>query len=258
MTIIASVKVRDGLVLAADSAINIFGKTPEGRGGVIQTYSMAEKIFELKGFKAGAASYGFGSVGGKSVGAVIADTLSRIENEKVKNMEGLARAIFENIEADYNEALKSEKEKPALGFFIVGYSEGESFGEEWEFLLPRDKEPKSVRGVDACGVSWRGVDIPFTRLFKGFDPRLRKELKEAGLDEDTINGILRKFAMAVIYDGMPLQDAIDFASFIVNTTINQARFEIGPPSCQGPVDVGVVVKEEGFKWIARKQLRVCQ
>ncbi len=59
-----------------------------------------------------------------------------------------------------------------------------------------------------------------------------------------------------MFENMPLHDAIDFAAFILQTTINMARFEIGTPSCGGPKWIAVIVRETGFTWIEKPKLEV--
>ena len=38
-----------------------------------------------------------------------------------------------------------------VGFYVAGYSDGQPFPEEWEFLLPRDDAPFAARPTDTFG-----------------------------------------------------------------------------------------------------------
>ena len=49
-----------------------------------------------------------------------------------------------------------------------------------------------------------------------------------------------------------IQDAIDLAAFFVDLTIKFSRFAPGAPTVGGPVEVAVITKHEGFKWVRRK------
>ncbi len=51
---------------------------------------------------------------------------------------------------------------------------------------------------------------------------------------------------------MPIQDAIDLATFLVDVTIKFSRFAPGPPTVGGPIEVAAITKHEGFKWVRRK------
>ena len=43
-----------------------------------------------------------------------------------------------------------------------------------------------------------------------------------------------------MFDGMPLQDAVDFANYAVQLTIGRFRFAAGVPVCGGNVDIAVI------------------
>jgi len=47
MSIIASVKVNDGIVLAADSTTQLHGVDAQGNVGVVKLYHNARKLFQL-------------------------------------------------------------------------------------------------------------------------------------------------------------------------------------------------------------------
>lgn len=268
MTIIASVKVRDGLVLATDSMTQIQATIDEsGRKAVVKTYDNARKLFQIGGQPIGVMMYGIGNIGEKSIEGLMLDFsakhLPTLTKEKGKSVKGIADALFEFFNNLYqpeftNIPTKQKMRDFKLGFFIAGYSEGKSFVEEWEFLLPRDNETKQVRSETVFGASWRGMDLPFTRLLKGFDPRSEAKLKENKVPDNVIKEALRSWEFRVAYDGMPVQDAINFAVFILRTTIGLTSFEIGPPSCGGPLQVACILPATGFQWIAQPQLTIAQ
>jgi hypothetical protein len=67
MTICASVKVRDGLVLATDSMTQIHGRGSTGPIGVIKTHGNARKLFQVAKLPMGVMSYGIGNIGPRSI-----------------------------------------------------------------------------------------------------------------------------------------------------------------------------------------------
>jgi len=251
MTICASVKVRDGLVLATDSMSQIFAKDVTTQQiGVVKTYSNARKLFQAAGLPMGIMSYGIGNIGRRSVQGLLREFVP--SSNTVKDV---ADALFTFIKSPYDSEFGTGQ-KPGLGFFVAGYSEGKPFAEEWEFLLPRDNATKLVRAEDTFGASWRGIDLPFTRLYKGFDPRIGSKLKSAGLDDKQIKEVFHGLELPVVFDGMPVQDAIDFAVFICKTTIGMSTFEAGPPGCGGPLQVATILPDSGFEWISKPSLIV--
>jgi hypothetical protein len=95
-------------------------------------------------------------------------------------------------------------------------------------------------------------------LYFGADPRLGQFLLEIGLTEEQAQDELKftreKLAIQVVYKGMPVQDAVNFAAFIVNTTVGASTFEIGSPTCGGPIQLAAILPGEGFCWIERPAL----
>jgi hypothetical protein len=61
--------------------------------------------------------------------------------------------------------------------------------------------------------------------------------------------------LPLVFDGMPLQDAVDFANFAIQLTIGTFRFALGPPICGGDVDIAVITPA-AFHWAQRKQWSV--
>lgn len=149
--------------------------------------------------------------------------------------------------------------RPVLGFYIAGYSHGVAFPEEFEFVLPRDDAPFRARGLEEFGASWRGVDAPFTRLYKGFDPYvLPQRLAERGFQQADIEQFFDPEGLEtqVIFEGMPVQDAINFATYILDTTIGWSTFALGVPVCARPLQVATILADKGFAWVAEPELRV--
>jgi hypothetical protein len=57
-----------------------------------------------------------------------------------------------------------------------------------------------------------------------------------------------------LFAAMPIQEAIDYAVFLIRSTIETLRFEPRYPTVGGPIDV-LVVQPEGMQWVQRKELR---
>ena len=255
MTICASVKARDGLVLATDSMTTIQLRTASGQLQVVQTYAHARKVFQIGQLPMGVMTYGAGNIGNRSIEGVVLDLAIP---KTVRNAKTVATRLYGHVRMAYDAEFGGvpQAQRPTLGMYVGGYSSPTSFAEEWEFLLPRDPAPRAVRAGTAFGASWRGIDIPFTRLLMGYDPRLVPHVVATGMSDAQARAILAQFQTVMVYDGMPMQDAVDFAAFILRTTIGMARFEIGTDACGGPLQVAAILPESGFQWIARPELRL--
>jgi hypothetical protein len=82
MTIAVSLKVNDGVVLAADSATTLIGQSPDGSVGVVNVYNNANKIFNLvKDWPIGVVTWGAGSIGTASVSTLVKDLRARLSGK---------------------------------------------------------------------------------------------------------------------------------------------------------------------------------
>jgi hypothetical protein len=51
---------------------------------------------------------------------------------------------------------------------------------------------------------------------------------------------------------MPLQDAIEYANYMLNVVVGRYRFVIGPELCGGQVEIAAITQQR-FNWISRKR-----
>lgn len=255
MTICAAVKARDGLALGTDSMTQIWGRDPAGRSGPIKTYSNARKLFQVNKLSIGVMTWGIGNLGARSAQSLLREFGSTLsERPEDHDVQSVGQALYEFFNSAYKDHFGDASEA-TMGFYVAGYAPNAPLAEEWEFNLPQDEEIRRVRPRDAFGASWRGVALPFTRLYFGRDPRILNDLKEKGVSEEVINEVANRYATPVNYDGMPVQDAINFVKFIIETTIGVAAFELGPaPACGGPLQIATVLPDGGFNWIKEPHL----
>jgi hypothetical protein len=205
-------------------------------------------------------TYGQGNIGNRSIEGLVLDFAGTPEAD-VDTVEETARNLFDHVQMFYGTEFAETpvEQRPIIGFFVAGYSQEEPFTEEFEFVLPRDDEPSPVRGAEEFGASWRGVDAPFTRLTRGFDPYvIPARLGEAGLNEEAVNRVLDADGLQTFFvlEGMPVQDAINFAVFLLETTIGWSTFAAGVALCGGPLQVAVILPDTGFTWVARPELSI--
>jgi len=88
--------------------------------------------------------------------------------------------------------------------------------------------------------------------------------RNANAEGDTLYGITRSGETLItnrlidsdsapIFDAMPLQDAVDYALFLMRTTVEAMRFEPRFPSVGGPLDV-LVITPKAMKFVQCKTL----
>lgn len=263
MTICISVKVAEGLVLAADSAVMLSGKikTPQGEAeGIIQTFQFANKVTRLKNYPIGIMNWGSASIGDRSIQSLIMEFeygYPKKEENESYTVKAVADELLKFIKERYYTAYPGSQ-RPQLGLFIGGYSFNQFFPDDFTYEFPKSQAWVAVRpnrpdGRPSFGASWFGRTDALVRLIKGFDLGALEELIKRGADKKIIEKWIEDAVseLPLIFDGMPLQDAIDFAEYAVQVVIGRFRFGPGPPLCGGDIDIAVVTPGN-FEWAKRK------
>jgi hypothetical protein len=263
MTIAISIKVNNGVVLATDSAATISTQNPDGLAYVMNVYQNAEKLFNLcKSYPIGVITWGSGAIGQASIASLIRDfrqqKIKELGNEQKFSIQSISGEFAEFIHQLYEKAFENWKEKPSIGFLVAGYSKEQDFAEEWIFQIINGElqKPAQVRGLQDIGIIWNGEPEAINRIILGQSMGFFQVLKEAGVPDQQIDKVIllarEKLTVPFVIGSMPIQDTIDLARFLVETTINFSKFSPGAPTVGGPVDIATITKHEGFKWVARK------
>ena len=269
MTIAVSLKVHDGLVLAADSASTLIGN-----GQVITVYNSANKIVNLrKGLPIGFMTWGAGSIGHASIATLAKDLRRRFAgldpahkdwtiNPSAYTIEDIANRtrhfFFDEHYQDVFGQVPDER-RPGLGLLVGGYSAGDGLAEDWLIDIEqggRCNDARRMSPQDACNVHCHGEPEPIQRLIMGFGTGLPQVLRDLGTPEEqvapAIEQIRARLQVGLFSPSMPIQDAIDFAEFLVYLTVMWSRFTPGAATVGGPVEIAAITKHEGFKWVKRK------
>ncbi len=281
MTVCVSIKVSEGLVLAADSTAAIHGGLQDTKGrqapGILKTYDNVRKLAHIKDYPIGTITWGAALIEARSVESLIKEyehdlPLLEEEREKIKakrmrgeesdiyeyNVKQIAEELLEHVKAFYETAFTgiSKEKKPFLGILVSGYSSEKFFPEQWLIELPISDKLKEIRpdqkGKPQFGANWYGLTDSIIRLHWGRDDAAIGILaKHFNKPQEEIIKILEPLQYPVLFDGMPLQDAIDYAVYLMNVAIGRYRFVVGAPLCGGEIDVAVITPSE-FTWIKRK------
>lgn len=266
MTIAISLKVSDGLVLAADSASTIYNENK-----IINVYNHANKVFNLyKGLPIGGLTWGAGSIGLASISTLVKDfrtilmakdTDIGIDSNKytIKEViDKLKKFIYDEKYLKIHSDIQEQDKFPYLGFIVSGYSSNSEFAEEWRIDIINGKclGPQLIRESSDSGITWCGEVEAISRLVSGFSPQINQVIGELGIPADQHEPIIqilqKKLQIKIALAPMPIQDAIDLAEFLAELTIKFSRFTPGAATVGGPIEIAVVTKHEGFKWVKRK------
>jgi len=268
MTIVVAVKVNDGLVLAADSAVAVHGGPAGKPPGILKTYDYGRKLSHIKDYPIGTLSWGVSLLGSRTIESLISEYEFGLPSVKDKEVQGFqVREIAGDLRAFLLERYKAQYgplspgDQPSLGVLVSGYSDRAYFPEQYLFEFPvtpglQFRRPDKENGEPNLGVDWFGLTDAITRLVKGADPRLGAVLAERlQISAEESWQLLAQFEYPIAFEGMPLQDAIDLAVYLVEMTIGRYRFAVGAPVCGGEVDVAVITPR-GFTWVSRKSWHV--
>jgi hypothetical protein len=286
VTICVAVMTSDGLVIGTDSMVTVAERSYRAT-----TYEHGDKLFQILDLPAVAVTYGMGSIRRRSIASLIdewRETVLRNFTQTSFTVRGLIEALSEAIaekHTPYVAELRDEwhrgraaaadgREPPTLdesafhtGLIVGGYQPGGFF----PYLFQWDSESGQITEVfeheglehgPRPGVKWWGIETAMNRLVRGMDEDLIKNLQRAGYLHPPAGGtdeyfefmkLLVMHEWQVVYDGMPLQDAVNLTAFLLETASGFERYKAGPTRIGGPFDI-VVVSRTKVHWASDKQL----
>jgi hypothetical protein len=263
-TVVVGAALSDGLILAADSRLTV-----QFAAGIQPSYKVASdsanKVFAVG--RVGIATYGDAFILGRSLESFISEYKIKVKNDE--DVHDVAKGFIEYFGKYYDQEVTANgatanKVLPVLGFMFVGYDKG-GVGRIVESIFPTQRTPTDLiyNTHDRPGFTWRGQTDVITRLIKGFDPSLGaapslQKLSDA--DKQELSKDIGEFEYYIPFNYLPLQDGIDLALSLVQTTVDVQRFSFGRmghlgdiPGVGGTVDVLTITPSE-ISWVKRKQL----
>lgn len=206
----------------------------------------------------GAVTYGVGAIGIRTAYSFIPEFISTLPDERLK-IDDFASKLSDFFLNQWNIA---NKERPfpknaAMTFIIAGFNDGEPYGRVYQFVIPRQPKPQE-RHAGGFGIAWGGQMEVINRLIKGYDFRIptiigkifspNKEQMKKLMDE------LNALQMSIPTPFLPLQDCVDLAIFFIRSTIEAQKLTVMTRGCGGPIDIAVIRKQQGFKYVQEKKI----
>jgi hypothetical protein len=258
VTVIVGITTPDGVILASDSRL-----TRETDDGYRILSDSSQKIFEVGGY--GVAMAGLAFIADHTIAGLMDQFVAQVTDDDRKTVDTFADALgafFDRRFADWFEAAGEtydvEKSGYQLWFFVAGYDD-EGIGHIRQVFIPGP-----VRGEDSPDTTLpetiRGgqTDV-IDRLLDGVD------WDKAAIPKNAISDEVNERLQSVAYNELApitVQDGIDYASFLIRTTIDMQRFSDGTigdpgliPACGGPLQI-LVVEQSRTRWPAKLELRV--
>ena len=237
MTLIVSLRILDGIVIAGDSLSTMMTQGQGQPPVPAATFSYAQKVFPFCK-KFGVGTFGTGLLAGKSIYfamRLLEQTLQDSETD-CGGITEAAKQIGDEIYELVKEQLRLDNisiemlpdDQIILGFQIVGYD---------------DTQPKTINLHIGKQVSVQVYDQLGCTI--------------AGSQEvvQAIWGLYHQQPQSQPpYQIFSLQDAIDYAEFLIRTTIDHQRFSQTIPNVGGDIDMALVTLFDGFRWIRQKPI----
>jgi hypothetical protein len=257
MTLVVSLRVPDGVILAADSlqtaqvaiqpALKDFKVTNPKTGEEIpignltlppilmptSTSSYAQKLFSFKE-KFGVATWGSAVINDRTIYNHIKNLELNIKDE-VKSVSEAGKILMDYFTEQLQEQLKISGQKLkqgqiVMGFQVVGYeTSSDLFGHTFDVAIGENPISNMINGI-GCTISG--------------DTEVVKKIWEIG------QGTPR----ATNYGLFSLKDAVDYVEFLINTTASYQRFANMIPTVGGAVDIALITNYSRFTWIKYKDL----
>jgi hypothetical protein len=253
------IKAPEGIVLSAESRVTLSATPPSG-SPIHVNYDNATKLF---GFNSphnyvGVVTYGLAAIGLRTAHSFLPEFEATLPTNRM-SIADFARQLNDFYLTQWNQVNPNQIHTgPQMTFLVAGYDNNQPYGNVWQFDIPNNTVPREHHSGN-FGLTWGGQREMVDRLLQGFDSNLPSQIiANLGLNPDqinTLNDTLKQFQLPSPLQALPLQDCIDLAKFFLTTTISGQRLTVGIRGCGGEIDVAIVTRREGFKFLRRKELQ---
>lgn len=236
MSFLIAVHVNEGIVLASDRR-TIYANTQVNGEKVIQrigvhTTNSTDKTFVCPN-GAGISTCGEGSILGKPITGYIQDMIrTKIDSD-------CCVSAIPQIIIDYFNSLSVI---PDTNFIVAGYdTDG---GRKSQLLYKVALASNYIEQIDTenQGATWDGETYTLTRLVQNVAIKTEDgEYLDLPFED-------------ILWGYFTLQDAIDFARYAVETTIQTMKFKNVVETVGGSVDILVITPDE-TRWLQKERLR---
>ena len=240
MSLIVTLYVPEGLILAGDSRLTLRWSTKTDKGEQFHSVSASDsnmKIFSIKN------KFGLGTFGAADIkGIPISGFINQFIEEKV-----LDDTTIDELPQLLLDFFGEKFEYPATNFYAIGYKIEDGISTPHAYHV--NIAGKSINRVNFrngqtfYGANWGGEISVLSRILNTV--KLKQGNQWIDLPDNPVT-----------WNFMTLQDAVDFAVYAVRTTIETIRFQQKEKTVGGPIDILVLKPNEDPIWIKKKKLRL--
>jgi hypothetical protein len=251
VTITVGVTSPDGLVLAAESRSTF---TENGRHRIVS--DSAQKVFQVGSM--GVATAGNAFIGADTIAGTMDRFIAQLDNKTSRDFDRLLGALgqffdraFDAHMATIKETWEPETQGYPINFLVAGYDDA-GVGHLKELLIPGPKIGDYAADTRTGGSMWRGQTDVIGRLLNGVDWGQIGTPAEEPLSTEVTKRL--EGLAYVMLSPITVEDAVDYATFLIRTTIDMQRFSDGTvarpgllPACGGPIHA-LVVERDSARW----------
>lgn len=253
MSIAAAYLVSEGVVFGADSSTTV-----SIGGGVVQLLDHSQKVFEVgngKNSRFGVCTWGAGNLGKLSHRTIVARLADNV-NSKTTVEEATEKL------SDIVAPIVVQENIPFVGYYLGGWDAESHEPSCFRIEFKQKEVNKEPLKLGLCAFS--GNPLFFTRVFRGFDPRLKDNLKgelkkSLGSVPDNFDSIFHEVfdriaapLLTAGFQDLPIREAIDFVYSYLHITVKAEKFKFGAPTCGGPIEIGFISTDRWFRWVRHK------
>ena len=250
------VKAPEGLVLAAESRLTITMNGPNG--SILPVYfDNALKLFSFQEFNnIGVVTWGQALIGRRSAQNLLPEFEAEIQGKSGLSVSDFAKRLGDFFTARWEKSGEAFQGVP-MTFAVGGFDKQDPYGKVYVLDVPNKPNPEE-RNSNEFGYTLGGQQELIGRIIRGYDPSILSLVAQKfSLDENAIAELqneLTPFQIPIPIDSMPLQDCVNFAIFLIRTTIDVQSLYLGIRGCGGPIDVATITQAEGLHYVQKKQI----
>src|SRR5262245_49095401 len=262
-------KGTEGIVLAADSRVTLFGQVPAALPGqqmlMPASFDNATKILKTSQKFVAAVTFGAGAIGQtepRTPNSFMPEFEATINNVGRLSVEDFAKRLGEFFLAQWRASgmPATPPQGENMVFLVGGYDENKPYGDLYGVYVPSNPTPTRVIPDGQFGALWGGQTEMTNRLIQGFDPSLPEIVQDIqGMPVNQRDPALGEKLQAKLGTAIPrqvlsLQDCVDLSIFLVRTTMTIQKWLVGLRGVGGAVDVLTITRTGGIQDVQMKHL----
>jgi hypothetical protein len=285
-------RLDDGSLQVSVSPERIMPHVTHAWGGVTKMFALSDRWTPVAAVTAGLAKLNDRSMSSYA-NQFLSESQVAPPPETVEEMAyAFLRFVRGQYDRHYAGSSLPEEYRDAPYFLVGGYGRYDHLPTLFRVDIQANSVTQEYES-GGFGLSWEGQSDAVERLIRGYDTHLRSSVEKqltAGIETfrkamgNAAAAMLQKildkakiplpegistelpavppfsidwdaFKCNVSYGNLPIQDAVDFASYLVALQSGKSKFASGVATVGGRTHIGVITKAQGFRMLDEPELR---